>query len=43
MAAGLSWHYLVYPVLCQAIALLIGVFALGEGESLADSGGGSAR
>lgn len=28
MLEGLSWHYLVYPTLCQALHVVIGVFAM---------------
>ncbi len=33
MAEGLSWQFLVYPILSQVVNMLIGVFALEGGDS----------
>jgi hypothetical protein len=42
MADGLSWHYLVYPLLSQPVHILIGFFAMQGRESLRPAVGGSA-
>lgn len=33
MAVGLAWPFLVYPILSQVVAMMIGLFALEVGES----------
>jgi hypothetical protein len=39
MAEGLSWPYLAYPVLCQIVHLLIGLFAVEGADSPAAARG----